>query len=144
MEINKPLKAWLHSLYWNEQLCGNCLVTLAGNDKIIWSIAWAIHDGFERHFTSIHHLQIQKAKCHTVQTEQKIIFYTVRFDIASTTFTTSSLSWIDKDLCLMKVSYVVAILITCSINNSSTGWKLLTQAKCEVDTKCTKYCRQNI
>jgi hypothetical protein len=145
MEINKPFKAWLHCLYWKWQLSGKCPVTPAGNDKIIWSIAWAIDDGFERHFTRIHHLQIQKAKCQTVQTEQKIIFYKVHFEVASTTFTTSCFSWNDKDLCLMKVSCVVAMLITCSINNSSTGWKLLTQAQCDVDTKCTvyKFWRQN-
>jgi len=49
-------------------------------------------DSFEKHFTRIHHLQIQKAKCQTVQTEKKIIFYKERFEVASAMFTTSNFS----------------------------------------------------
>jgi len=41
-------------------------------------------DCFEKHFTTNHHLQIQKAK--------KIIFYKEHFEVASAMFTKSSFS----------------------------------------------------
>lgn len=133
MVIKKPFKASLHCPCWEQQLYRNRSVTPAG--KIIWSIAWAMDDSFERHFTRIHHLQNQKANVKQHKQNRRLFFYKELLKLHPPCSQHPAFLELTK-VCLMKVSYVVTMLKTCSINNSSTGWKLLTQAQCEVNTKC--------
>jgi hypothetical protein len=80
-----------------------------------WMMAWK---GISLEFI-IKRFKKQSVK----QYKQNIRFFYKEYEheVASTIFKTSNFSSIDKDLCVIKVSNVAKVLITCSINNSSTG-----------------------